>query len=169
MNPEDFLADVEQVNARLLKAANNALKSADEAKATLVGKARETFALEEEVPVSESDSFLSMAICGHEAGIVKDASGILFVGADALDYRILDQMGLEKTEKEDRGRTAIFYVRRGAGENGQDQEVVKVLYPGFCIVMTGDLEIAKKLARTGMKKKQVETSATREKISKAVE
>src|SRR3989344_1416614 len=107
-------------------------------------KYRIIFEFDDDVPVSGLDSgFLAMAVNGHKAGIVKDKAGLLFVGANELNY---ESLGLRAEVKEDRGRQVTFYV----DEEGND--VVKKLYPGFAIVLNGDLEVAKKLARSGMKK-----------------
>ena len=119
-------------------------KTATRARGNLITSSKEQFELDDDVPVSGLDSgFLAMAVNGHKAGIVKDKAGLLFVGANELNY---ESLGLRAEVKEDRGRQVTFYV----DEEGND--VVKKLYPGFAIVLNGDLEVAKKLARSGMRK-----------------
>ena len=49
------------------------------------------------------------------------------------------------TEREDRGRMTQFYT------DSLGKEIVKKLYPGFAIVLTGDRDVAKTLARSAAK------------------
>jgi hypothetical protein len=157
MSKEEFIKDTADVNARLDQAVANTDGFFTDAYKEQVAEAEGHFTMEDGVPVAETDNFKAMSIKGHEAGIVKDKSGILFVGsANSLDYAgAAEKLGLKKIEKEDRGRMSTFYVRETQDENGQNgtEDVIKELYPGFGIVLSGDMETAKTLARTGMKEK----------------
>jgi len=83
-----------------------------------------------DVPFSDKDAFLYMAIAGHKFGVVQ-AGDIYFVGADELDFgAFADEHGLSAVDKEDRGRMATFYQKNG-------KDVVKKLYPGLAIVFGG--------------------------------
>ena len=127
----------------------------------MVDRSRETFTVQDDIPVSEKDDFLAMAINGYKAGIVKE-HGLLFVGSNELDYSVLQSKGLKETKHEDRGREATFYQ----DENGKD--IVKVLYSGLCIVLNDDMAIAKELARTGIEMDAKKVKATRGAVEKAL-
>lgn len=144
MSPDEFFSDTERVNVLLDEAVSDTAGFADSAKRNLVENAEKKFTVTDGVAFSESDDgFLSAAMKGHKAAIVKDKDGLLFVGAQKLDYDILEQNGLQKIQKQDRGREATFYAKDGA-------DVVKVLYPGFCIILNGDEEAARLLAKTAV-------------------
>jgi len=147
LTEEEFVRDLERVNRLLDEAVADPKSFAEQARTNLVTQSKEQFKVEDGVPVSELDEgFLAMAVNGYHSGIVKDKNGLLFVGADELDYGALEKMGLKMTQREDRGRQATFFV------DSSGKEVVKKLYPGFAIVLTGDMETAKQLARTGEEK-----------------
>ena len=144
LSDQEFLKDLKRIDSLLTDAVQDPNGFATRARENLITSSKEQFELDDDVPVSGLDSgFLAMAVNGHKAGIVKDKAGLLFVGANELNY---ESLGLRAEVKEDRGRQVTFYV----DEEGND--VVKKLYPGFAIVLNGDLEVAKKLARSGMRK-----------------
>lgn len=144
LTPEEFIADYERVNKLLEEGGSNPEDFAVRARENLITRSREQYKVEDGVPVSELDSgFLAMAVNGHKAGIVKDKGGLLFVGANELDYGSLEKVGLKALEKEDRGRMATFY------QDQEGKDVVKKLYPGFSIVLNGDIGVGKKLAMSG--------------------
>lgn len=167
LNEAAFLHDMENVIAKLEQAGNS-----DEVIQAAIAHNTETahdkFEMDGEIPVSKTDdAFLHMAISGHEAGVVVDDSGLAFVGADQLNFEeVARRYNLKEIEKEDRGRVATFYVKQN--EDGSQEDVIKKLYPGFGIVLTGNLEIAKALAATGMKKKQGVVGETRSRTGKIV-
>jgi hypothetical protein len=145
LSQDEFLADLERVNSLLDEAVKDPKKFLEQAKGNLVDRSKEKFTLEDGVPVSEvDDGFLAMAINGHHAGIVADKDGLFFVGSEKLDFDMLENMGLKKVEREDRGRKSTFYV------DAEGKDVIKKLYDGFGIVLSGDRDIAKKLAGTGL-------------------
>ena len=94
------------------------------------------------MPFSQEDAFLHMAIAGEKYGVCK-AGELYFVGADKLDYSILEKEGLVSVEKEDRGQITTFYQKDG-------KDVVKIKNPGYAIVF-GDEELALKLAKSANK------------------
>lgn len=151
LTEQEFVDDLERVNTLLDEAVGSPQEFAAQAHDNLVNRSKEQFIVEDEVPVSEFDSgFLAMAVNGYKSGIVKDKGGVaLFVGAKELDYSTLESAGLTgKLIKEKRGDREVdsFYYMDKDGN-----QVVKKLYPGFAIVVNGDMEVAKKLARTAVK------------------
>ncbi|MBI3631885.1 MAG: hypothetical protein HY225_00340 [Candidatus Vogelbacteria bacterium] len=145
LTPEELVLDLKRINSLLDEAVKNPQKFFEVAKSNLISRSKEQFHLDDGVPMSEVDGgFLAMAVNGYKSGVVSDKGGLLFVGANGLDYRSLDSQGLKVMEREDRGRVATFYV------DASGKEVVKKLYPGFAIVLTGDKEVAKKLARSAV-------------------
>ncbi len=146
ISEQEFIQDLTRVNNLLDEAINDPEEFAGKAKGKLIDRSKEQFTMDEDVPVSEVDAgFLAMAVNGHKSGIVEQG-GLMFVGSKELDFSVLESMGLKEEEKEDRGRMATFYV------NGEGEDVVKKLYGGFAIVLNGDKEVAKGLARTGERK-----------------
>lgn len=149
LTPEEFVKDLERVNQFLDQAVENPKEFFEQAKENLITKSKTQFTVEDGVPVSELDSgFLAMAVNGYKSGIVVDKGGLLFVGANELDYGVLESVGLKEVEKEDRGRMSTFYV------DSEGKDVVKKLYSGFAIVLTGDKNVARRLAKTGEEKAQ---------------
>lgn len=148
LSPQEFLENYDRVLSGLRSGAANPVAFLEGAKEGVVVKAAEKFHLEGEVPYTETDAFLSMAICGHQAGIqrIKKWQGEgfeLLVASNQLDYGILSSMGLHM-DAPTLERGTIFKDNKGA-------EVVKYVYPGLAVVLSADMEVAKKLARTGMK------------------
>ncbi len=144
LDQKDFVVDLLRENKLLDEAVKNPEKFAAQAKEILIEKSKEDFEIEDGVPVSDVDNgFLAMAMNGYKSGITRDNEGLLFVGANNLDYDILKNLGLKPIGKEGRGRKVVVYVDK----NGN--EIVKKLYRGFAIVLSKDMEIAKTLARTG--------------------
>lgn len=142
-----FLKNVETTKKALEKAAEDPAAFAELAHDKLVKSSQEKFNVENGVPISEVDAgFLAMAVNGYEAGIVRASDGLIFVGTDNLDFSGLAEMGLEKYEKEDRGAVKTFY------KNAEGKDVVKVVYGGLAIVFNGDIEVAKRLAKTRLEK-----------------
>jgi hypothetical protein len=141
MSEKEFLEDLKRINLLLDEAIQNPEEFLSNSKNTLIEQSRTHFEIEDGIPISELDSgFLSMAVNGYKSGIIRDKEGLLFVGADELDY---ESLGLVKHVKEDRGREVEFYVQN-------NQDAVKKLYPGFAIVFNEDIELAKKLARSAI-------------------
>ncbi len=143
---QEFILDLNRINSVLDEATNDPEKFFTSAKNNLVDRSKEQFSMDEDVPYSEAHGgFLAMAVNGHRSGIVGQGDN-LFVGSNELDFGVLEKIGLKSVEKtDDRNRTTTFYVN----EKGED--VVKKLYKGFAIVLNGDKEVAKTLARTGEK------------------
>lgn len=145
LTPEEFLKDVQRVEGLLAEAVVNPQAFVQRAHQELVGRAEAKFVLEDGVPMSEvDDGFLSAALCGYSSAVVKDKDGLMFVGAQALDYQALIHLGLAEVTRFDerRGCEVTFWV----DQEGVD--VVKVLYPGFCIVFQDRSDVAKALAKT---------------------
>lgn len=145
LTESQFRADYERVNRLLDEAVRDPKAFAERAQKSLMESSGKQFRMDGDVPVSDLDSgFLPIAIHGHRSGIHRDADGFLFVGADKLDYGVLEKMGLRAEQREDRGRTATFYV------DADGNPVVKKIYDGFAIVLSKDMEVAKTLARTAV-------------------
>ena len=141
---DEFLEDYDQVNRELEAAAADPEAYFERSRARLVARAREEFVLEGGVPVAKSgNGFLAMAVSGYKSGIVVDEEGKApFVGAARLDYdALMKSRGLRRVSREDRGRRANFYVDAGG------REIVKGIYPGLAVVLTGDMALAREMAR----------------------
>lgn len=139
LTPEEYLQDTGRITEQLKQADENPQKAIAEAVASIVLKARDKFVKKDGVPFSREDAFLHMAIAGEKYGVCK-AGELYFVGADKLDYSILDKEGLIATEKEDRGQMAIFYQKDGI-------DIVKIKNPGFAVVF-GDEKLALEIAKS---------------------
>ena len=132
------------MNAELDAALARPEEYFEAARAKLVARARKEFELREGVPVSQKGSgFLAMAVNGYKSGIVVDADGQKpFVAAERLDYAaLMRSRGLTRMSRQDRGRTAHFYV------DANGREIVKEVYPGLAIILTGDMTLAQEMAR----------------------
>lgn len=142
LNDDGYLADVERVVASLEQLSTD-MDKVTQAVRENVDNAKEKFQLVDGVAYAEGSSpFLSMAIAGETAGVSQD--GVLFVGAEKVEFDALANQGYEKEEREDRGRMVTFWKKDGV-------DVVKVLYPGFGIVLNGDQKLALDLARSAQK------------------
>lgn len=139
LTPEEYLQDTRRIIEKLKQADEDPQKAIAEAVGNIVTTARDKFVKKEGVSFSEKDAFLHMAIAGEKYGVCK-AGELYLVGADKLDYSILDQKGLIAIEKEDRGQMVTFYQKDGV-------DVVKIKNPGYAIVF-GDEELALELAKS---------------------
>lgn len=143
LSEEEFIADMERVENLLDKGMNNIDEFLKQARENLIASSKKKFEVIDGVAVSDlNGGFLAVAVNGFKSGIVKDKNGLLFVGANKLDF---ESLGLKKAEREDRGRMTTFY----RNEIGED--VVKKLYDGFGIILNGDMAMANKLAKTAIK------------------
>lgn len=141
---EEYLADVDRIKAELNLALTHPETALKEAIAAHVDSAKGKVTMEDGVAFIHEDAFTSVAVLGEKAGVWRD-EGLLFVGADQLDYeKVAQKLGLTKEIRHDdrRNQDVTWYVKGDGVE-------VKVLYPGFCIVFGGDEELAKELARSG--------------------
>jgi hypothetical protein len=145
LTPDQFQDDMRRVTRLLDDALADPVGFGTQARANLIDRARTQYQLEDGVPVATTpEGFLAMAVTGYKSGIVADAANnLLFVGANELNFDAVgNRHALSRAVQEDRGREAAFYVD-AAGERH-----IKELYPGFGIVLDGDLELAKDLARS---------------------
>ncbi|MBI3633783.1 MAG: hypothetical protein HY226_05860 [Candidatus Vogelbacteria bacterium] len=146
LTPEELVLDLKRINNLLDEAATDPQRFFERAKSNLIGRSKEQFHLDDGVPMSEFDGgFLAMAINGYKSGILSDKGGLLFVGANELDYGTLELLDLKSVDHiDDRNRMTTFYI------DSSGKDIVKKLYPGFAIVLNGDKEVAKKLARSAV-------------------
>jgi hypothetical protein len=142
MTPAEFLADLERIGALLERAATEP-EFPERARQHVLEESRKRFRVEDGVPISEMDNgFVAMATDGYEAGIIQDVEGMLFIGARAIDDAIFERWGLRKELRTDRGREGVaFYV------NDQGEALLKKLYPGFVIVLSRNLPLAKAIVQ----------------------
>ena len=144
LSPAEFRTDLERVHKELDAAVENPEAYFEASRARLIARSKGEFSMQDGVPVSEvGNGFLAMAVSGYRSGIVVDSRGSQpFVGAERLDYeRLMKTRGLTRISREDRGRIATFYV------DSDGREIVKEVYPGLAIVLTGDMELAREIAR----------------------
>lgn len=139
LNPGEYSQDVDRIQRELSAAVEDPDKAIEQAVRHIINSAQKKFVLKDGVPFSEEDAFLHMAIAGRKYGVCK-AGELYFVGAEQLDYSLLETEGLTSSEREDRGRMVTFFQKEG-------KDVAKKLYPGLAIVF-GDEELALKLARS---------------------
>ena len=142
LTPEEYLKDCDRIKNNLKLSEENPKSALDKAVENIVTTAADKFIKKDGVPFSQEDAFLHMAIAGEKYGVCK-AGELYFVGADKLDYSILEKEGLVSVEKEDRGQITTFYQKDG-------KDVVKIKNPGYAIVF-GDEELALKLAKSANK------------------
>ena len=142
LTPEEYLKDFDRIKNNLKLSEENPKSALDKAVENIVTTAADKFIKKDGVPFSQEDAFLHMAIAGEKYGVCK-AGELYFVGADKLDYSILEKEGLVSVEKEDRGQITTFYQKDG-------KDVVKIKNPGYAIVF-GDEELALKLAKSANK------------------
>jgi hypothetical protein len=148
LTQDEFLDSVKQVEKELRIAAQDP-------EAYFKGTAYPNLILESQrrfritaqgIPISELDNgFIAMAINGFHAGVVQDGDGLLFVGAKVLPEAVFEESGLTAEVREDRGRQKSFYL------NDRGETVVKVVHPGFVIVMSRCFELAAEIAHAGIK------------------
>jgi len=149
--PTEFTEDLERISGQLDKASESPEEYYKTASKRVMANAKERFRTEDGVPISEMDNgFMQMAIMGHEAGVITDSDGLPFVGAKVVDDKIFEEWGLKKVRREDRGRESDFWVNEGG------DELVKKVHPGFVIVLSKDLELAKAIVQSVTKGKAVE-------------
>lgn len=139
LSKSEYLEDVTRIKQGLLQAKEKPEELLDVAVQKITEEAHLKFVLKDEVPFSEEDAFLYMAIAGKKYGVCK-AGNLYFAGANELDFSVLDKEGLTQIEKEDRGRIATFFQKKG-------KDAVKKLYPGLAIVFD-DEELALQLAKS---------------------
>lgn len=142
MTPAEFLEDLGRIR-RLLERAEREPEFFDHARQHVLEESRKRFRVEDGVPISEMDNgFLAMAIDGYEAGVIQDKEGMLFIGAQAIDDAIFERWGLRRELRTDRGReNVVFYV------NDKGEALLKKLYPGFVIVLSRNLPLAKAIVQ----------------------
>jgi len=143
ISEDEFILDLVRISKLLDEAVSDPSGFVNMAREDLINRSKEKFEIDDGVPFSgDDDGFIAMAINGYKSGVVEQG-GLFYVGANELNFDILKTLGLSEEEREDRGRMATFYV------NNTGESVVKKLYKGFAIVLNGDKEIAKELAKTG--------------------
>lgn len=145
LSREEYLTDVDRIKEGLQSVIKNPEESLEGAVEAMAGKAQSHFVKKDGVPFSEEDTFIYMAIAGEKFGVFKSGD-LYFVGADELDYSLLEKEGFIAVEREDRGRAATFYQKDG-------KDIVKKLYPGLAIVF-GDEGLALSLAKNYLKIKK---------------
>lgn len=142
MTPSESLEDLERIRG-LLGRAERESDFFERARQHVLEESRKRFRVEDGVPISEMDNgFLPMAIDGYEAGATQDKEGMLFIGARAIDDAIFERWGLRRELRTDRGReNVVFYV------NDKGEALLKKLYPGFVIVLSRNLPLAKAIVQ----------------------
>lgn len=142
LSTNEYISDFNRIRHDLELIEKDPVIAVDRSVSNITAKSIEKFSIKDGVPFSEEDAFLYMAIAGKKFGVCR-AGDLYFVGADQLDYSILEKDGLISVNKEDRGRIASFFQKDG-------KDIVKKLYPGLAIVF-GDEELALKLAKSAKK------------------
>jgi hypothetical protein len=156
MTSAEFIQDVKRIDGLLESAAADPENFFSRAHHHVLVESQKRFRVEDGVPISEMDNgFIAMATSGYEAGITQDADGILFVAAVEINDGVFTEWGLHAEERSDRGRMVTFFV------NDRGEAVIKKLYPGFVIVLSRNLDLAKAIVKGS-------TSVTAEMIGQKV-
>jgi hypothetical protein len=97
-----------------------------------------------------------MATSGYDAGVIQDADGLLFVGTKLINKKAIEDWGLKPELRVDRGRESLFYL------NPAGQALIKILYPGFAIILSRDFELARAVVKVSseIRHEAVEPSAS---------
>ncbi len=136
---EEYSKDANRIIEELKEAEKDPEYFFEVSRQNIVENARLKFTKKDGVPFSNEDAFLHMSIAGEKYGVC--ASGDIYrVGANRLDYSILEREGLVSVQKEERGEICIFFQKDG-------RDVVKIKNPGYAIVF-GNEELALRLAKT---------------------
>lgn len=142
MSPRESLAHIKFLENWLDQALQKPGEAFQKSQTRVQEDSKKKFRVEDGVPISEKDNgFLAMALAGYRAGIYQDADGTLFVGAPEIPNEIFEKLGLKMETGEDRGRSVTFFVNK-AGD-----KLVKKLYPGFCVLLTPDFDLGKRIVR----------------------
>lgn len=113
------------------------------------------------VPIADKfEGFMTMAIKGAEAGIVKSDDGEVFVGArGSIDDRLIESCGLIKEERIESGRDGssrkVTYFRPENTPAGSNNDVVKKVHSGFLVILTRNLDLAKSIVEAIAHKREV--------------
>ncbi len=152
MTRDEFFFDLDRIHRLLDEAIADPQLFLDQAKELLTSRSEDQITYHEGIPFSiYDDGPLAAAILGHHCCVTTTEDGLMFASANKLDFSKLETLGLTAVDREDRGRTATFYV------DAQGTEIVKKLYDGFAIVFPqkNDLDgntqklLATVLARSG--------------------
>ncbi len=89
-------------------------------------------------------TFLPMALKGYEVGIVQDAEGWVYVGAQGMiGDRLIESCGLKRDvrpDPRDPKRKVTFYL------NKDGQEVVKKVHRGLLVILSRSFDLAQAIA-----------------------
>ena len=143
MTEPEFIQDLARIDKLLDDANSDPDVFFQRAQQQVLTESQKRFRVEDGVPISEMDNgFIAMSTNGYESGIIQDADGLLFVGAEQINDSIFDQWGLKAEQRDDgRGRMTTFYV------NDKGEAIIKKLYPGFVIVLSRNFELAKAIVK----------------------
>ncbi len=143
MTDGEFLKDLDRISGLLREANNDPDQFFEQTQKHVLEESQKKFRMEEGVPISEMDNgFIAMATNGFESGIIQDADGMLFVGAETINDEVFSRWGLRPNQRDDgRGRIVTFF------ENEKGEAIIKKLYPGFVIVLSRNFELAKAIVK----------------------
>ena len=143
MTDSEFIQDLTRIDKLLDDANNDPDEFFHRAQQQVLTESQKRFRVEDGVPISEMDNgFIAMSTNGYESGIIQDADGLLFVGAEQINDNVFDQWGLKAEQRDDgRGRMTTFYV------NDKGEAIIKKLYEGFVIVLSRNFQLAKAIVK----------------------
>ncbi|MBI3633588.1 MAG: hypothetical protein HY226_04820 [Candidatus Vogelbacteria bacterium] len=109
---KEFIQDLDRMNKLVDEASNDPELFYKKAAQFVLEESKRQFRVEDGVPISEHENaFLAMAINGYGAGVMQDADGILYIGAEKINDETLTNWGLKTEQRDDgRGRIVTFYI-----------------------------------------------------------
>lgn len=145
LTQREFLEEVRKTKSTLEQLALEDGAGTDRAIAEIRSNARESLRIEDGVPVAESaHGFIDMAIQGYKSGVIQDADGMLYVGAEEVPEGLLSSWGLERVVREREGKTLEEYLSPGG------DLLVQKTGAGYIIVRSRNFDLAKAIAKACM-------------------
>lgn len=145
LGPGEFLTDLDDVRRFLLLAEKQPELFFEIARQHVLEESKKKYREEGGVPITEhEEGFTPMATGGHEAGVWQDKDGMVYVGAKNIDESLFAgwPMKRELRDEPERGRKDVIYYVNQLGET-----LFKLIYGGFAVVLSRNIELAKGIVR----------------------
>lgn len=143
--PDEFLYNVDTVKRILTLAESQPERMFEVTRQILLEDTKRKYREEEGIPITEEGGgFVPMALEGHEAGIWQDNDGMVYVGAKNIDESLFAGWPMKRElrdEPERKRKDVIFYV------NESGETLFKLIYNGFAVVLSRNIELAKGIVR----------------------
>jgi hypothetical protein len=154
LTEDEFLADLKRINLGLEQALADPEAFFPKARSHVLEESKKRFRVEDGIPISEMDNgFIAMGIQGCKAGVYQDPDGLPFVGsANEIRDDVIAGWGLKPVVETDRRTVQGKVVERQVTyyQNKAGDSVAKKIYPGFVIVLSRNMELAKAIAKVAL-------------------